>query len=182
VGSHWHLLSSLLTAAVVAGSAGNAHAYDCARKYCTRMESCGEAYYKFTVCHQQSLDRDNDGIPCENVCGGDMATFEARLRHVRGALTTPEQDDKAQPSALMQGGAADAGEEAGIAGATCGSKRRVQGHALVRGSALLSHPLRRDFARPGWRWGAVREPVPFAVRQLGTPRTPPARTVETGEK
>jgi hypothetical protein len=122
VGSHWHLLSSLLTAAVVAGSAGNAHAYDCARKYCTRMESCGEAYYKFTVCHQQSLDHDNDGIPCENVCGGDMATFEARLRHDRGALTTPEQDDKAQPSALMQGGAA----EAGIAGATCGSKRRCK--------------------------------------------------------
>lgn len=44
--------------------------YDCDRgKYCKEMSSCDEAYYKLQVCGIERLDRDGDGVPCENVCG-----------------------------------------------------------------------------------------------------------------
>lgn len=42
--------------------------YNCERKYCKNMISCNEAYYKINVCGHTSLDRDHDGIPCENIC------------------------------------------------------------------------------------------------------------------
>lgn len=49
----------------------NANAqYDCnSGKYCKEMASCDEAYYKLKVCGIDRLDRDGDGVPCENVCG-----------------------------------------------------------------------------------------------------------------
>lgn len=50
-------------------NAVNAAEYDCERKYCKAMDSCDEAYYKLRVCDHSQLDRDNDGVPCENVCG-----------------------------------------------------------------------------------------------------------------
>ena len=42
--------------------------FDCAKKYCKYMDSCDEACYKLMVCDHTRLDRDKDGIPCENVC------------------------------------------------------------------------------------------------------------------
>jgi hypothetical protein len=45
-----------------------AKAYDCSKKYCKNMSSCEEAYYKLEKCGHSRLDRDKDGIPCENVC------------------------------------------------------------------------------------------------------------------
>lgn len=42
--------------------------FDCAKKTCKKMSSCAEACYKFKVCGHKQLDRDNDDIPCENVC------------------------------------------------------------------------------------------------------------------
>lgn len=45
--------------------------FDCnGRKYCRDMVSCEEAEYRFHVCGEKQLDRDKDGIPCENICGG----------------------------------------------------------------------------------------------------------------
>lgn len=43
--------------------------FDCAPKYCKQMRSCKEARYHFEVCGDGDLDRDDDGVPCENVCG-----------------------------------------------------------------------------------------------------------------
>ena len=37
-------------------------------KYCKNMSTCKEAMFYFEVCEDVSLDRDKDGIPCENVC------------------------------------------------------------------------------------------------------------------
>ena len=37
------------------------------RKYCKDM-SCAEACFHFVHCHETDLDRDDDNIPCENVC------------------------------------------------------------------------------------------------------------------
>ena len=36
---------------------------------CKYMTSCNEAYYKYTQCGHTRLDGDNDGVPCENICG-----------------------------------------------------------------------------------------------------------------
>ena len=42
--------------------------FSCKKKYCKYMTSCAEARYQFKQCGHKGLDRDNDGIPCENVC------------------------------------------------------------------------------------------------------------------
>ena len=44
--------------------------YNCQRKYCKYMVNCKEAYYKLNTCGHSSLDRDRDGVPCENICSG----------------------------------------------------------------------------------------------------------------
>ena len=44
--------------------------YNCQREYCKYMTSCKEAYYKLNTCGHSSLDRDRDGVPCENICSG----------------------------------------------------------------------------------------------------------------
>ena len=38
------------------------------KKYCKEMTSCKEAIFYLEVCGDKNLDRDGDGIPCENVC------------------------------------------------------------------------------------------------------------------
>ena len=42
--------------------------FDCQRNYCKYMSSCAEAKYKLEQCGHSKLDRDGDGIPCENIC------------------------------------------------------------------------------------------------------------------
>ena len=43
--------------------------YFCGSKdTCGEMDSCSEAYYYLNTCGVGSLDRDNDGIPCESLC------------------------------------------------------------------------------------------------------------------
>lgn len=37
-------------------------------KYCKQMRSCAEAKYHLNECGESRLDRDGDGVPCENVC------------------------------------------------------------------------------------------------------------------
>ena len=45
--------------------------YSCAtKKSCTEMTSCQEAYYHLNTCGNGSLDRDKDGVPCEDICSG----------------------------------------------------------------------------------------------------------------
>lgn len=38
------------------------------RKYCKNMSNCEEAKFYLEVCKYTNLDKDGDGIPCENVC------------------------------------------------------------------------------------------------------------------
>lgn len=55
---------------LVSTAALGAQNYDCSKKkYCKDMKSCEEARYYFERCGMKNLDRDKDGIPCENVCG-----------------------------------------------------------------------------------------------------------------
>ena len=49
-----------------ADAAGNA----CGNKqYCSQMNSCAEAEFYHVQCQSKALDKDGDGVPCENLCG-----------------------------------------------------------------------------------------------------------------
>lgn len=39
-----------------------------AKRYCSQMVSCDEAKYYFTQCRVKTLDKNGDGVPCENLC------------------------------------------------------------------------------------------------------------------
>jgi Excalibur calcium-binding domain len=54
--------------------------WDCDDKYCKAMSSCEEAVYKDFVCGMSKLDRDSDGLPCENVCKSDAQVAAAKKR------------------------------------------------------------------------------------------------------
>lgn len=56
------------------------HSFDCGRKYCKKMSSCSEAYFKFEECRQGHLDRDHDSVPCENVCGKTVSSLRMKLQ------------------------------------------------------------------------------------------------------
>ncbi|PJG82140.1 cold-shock protein [Caviibacterium pharyngocola] len=36
--------------------------------YCKNMESCEQAKFYLNQCGESRLDRDGDGVPCENIC------------------------------------------------------------------------------------------------------------------
>ena len=38
------------------------------KRYCSQMVSCEEAKFYFTQCRIKSLDKNGDGVPCENLC------------------------------------------------------------------------------------------------------------------
>lgn len=40
------------------------------KRTCSQMNSCEEARFYLAQCGVSSLDRDNDGVPCESICGG----------------------------------------------------------------------------------------------------------------
>ncbi len=43
--------------------------FDCQKQnLCRLMTTCKEAYFYLNRCGSSDLDRDNDGIPCENIC------------------------------------------------------------------------------------------------------------------
>lgn len=44
--------------------------FSCQKKYCKDISTCEEAYYLLKTCGYGELDRDHDGVPCENICPG----------------------------------------------------------------------------------------------------------------
>ena len=61
-----------------------AQSFSCSTKYCTKMRSCKEAVFHFKQCNQPDRDRDNDGIPCEVVCGKTLDEMRRILQKERG--------------------------------------------------------------------------------------------------
>lgn len=59
-------LSIIILSCVALGN----NQFDCSKRYCKEMASCAEAYHYLNKCGLTRLDRDGDGVPCENVCGG----------------------------------------------------------------------------------------------------------------
>lgn len=55
--------------ALAKGKKANAEQFSCEdTKYCKEMRSCAEAKFHLNECGESRLDRDGDGVPCENVC------------------------------------------------------------------------------------------------------------------
>lgn len=38
------------------------------KRYCSQMVTCEEAKFYFTQCRLKTLDKNGDGVPCENLC------------------------------------------------------------------------------------------------------------------
>lgn len=49
-----------------------------AKSLCKEMTSCAEAKYFFEQCGVGRLDADDDGIPCESICGQSDTSMRAR--------------------------------------------------------------------------------------------------------
>ena len=49
------------------------------KRVCGDMATCAEAYHYLTHCGLSDLDRNNNGIPCEKICGKDKATMDSRM-------------------------------------------------------------------------------------------------------
>lgn len=72
------ICKAVASALLLVGWATHAQAFDCAPTQCPDITSCAEARYKLYVCGHHERDADNDGIPCEQICGNTRPEFEAR--------------------------------------------------------------------------------------------------------
>lgn len=59
----------LFSALLFASPAVLAYSCDDPKPYCKDMKSCEQAKFYLNQCGISRLDRDGDGIPCENICG-----------------------------------------------------------------------------------------------------------------
>ncbi|MDO4698167.1 MAG: excalibur calcium-binding domain-containing protein [Pasteurellaceae bacterium] len=71
--------------------------YDCDRKYCKAMGSCDEAYYQLQICGFTGLDRDGDGVPCENICGkGGKKQSKKSKQKIKALLAEQERENNSE--------------------------------------------------------------------------------------
>ena len=91
-------MAVLSVVAIAAVPAGETAAFDCAETSCKQIKTCAEAHYKLTICGHTKRDADGDGIPCEDICGKDTATYLARVK-----AQAPENDvaDKSKPTSVF---------------------------------------------------------------------------------
>ena len=75
--------------AIAISTAPAPSAFSCVpSKTCGQMKSCEEALYHLNVCDNKRRDADNDGIPCESICG------------LADVLTATQVPDTTQPSVI----------------------------------------------------------------------------------
>jgi hypothetical protein len=101
-------------------------AFDCAETKCGDMRTCAEAHHKLTVCGHKKRDADNDGIPCEALCGADMATYLARVKaQMPDAVDGAEEAASSRSLSLVGTAQADDGGSATADGAAfaCAGKK-----------------------------------------------------------
>ena len=58
------------TATFAKSKKSDAEQFSCGdgKRTCKDMDSCDDAKFHLHQCGMQKLDRDHDGVPCENVC------------------------------------------------------------------------------------------------------------------
>jgi hypothetical protein len=110
----------LISIGAILALAASAAAQDlsCSQRYCKKMSNCQEAVWRFDHCGASQLDRDHDGLPCENVCRTADDVSQARKANaatlpdpsVHGLDTAAgrEDDGAGNTSAQTQDGAAGA--------------------------------------------------------------------------
>ncbi|MCA2008867.1 excalibur calcium-binding domain-containing protein [Tritonibacter mobilis] len=59
--------------------------YSCG-KTCGQVRSCKEAVYQWCICGYSRADGDNDGVPCEKVCGQSTPGNVSNVRSIRREL------------------------------------------------------------------------------------------------
>ena len=59
--------------------------YSCG-KTCGRVRSCEEAVYQWCACNYRRADGDNDGVPCEKLCGQGTASNRAKVSSIKQKL------------------------------------------------------------------------------------------------
>ncbi len=69
----------VLLVAAIALAPNLASAQSCSREpKCTQIRSCQEADFYFRQCGHHKRDGDNDGIPCEDLCGKTLDEYYRR--------------------------------------------------------------------------------------------------------
>ena len=69
----------VLLALTIAANPTAALAQSCNREpKCTQIRTCQEADFYFRQCGHYKRDGDNDGIPCEELCGKTLKEYERR--------------------------------------------------------------------------------------------------------
>jgi hypothetical protein len=69
-------------------------------KHCYQIDTCAEAYYRYTVCRDTSLDRNDDGVPCSRElrggsgCSRDSKAFEMANRIRAQPFVVPTKEEK----------------------------------------------------------------------------------------
>lgn len=77
---------AVLIAIAVAVSPSLVTAQSCNREpKCTQIRTCQEADFYFRQCGHYKRDGDNDGIPCEDLCGKTLDEYDRR-RQGNGAF------------------------------------------------------------------------------------------------
>jgi Excalibur calcium-binding domain len=85
-------------------------AFDCVELTCPKIKTCAEARYKLEVCGHRERDADNDGIPCEDLCGKTKEVYNAR-----SAVGWPDgKDAAAKADPMPSSGAPGANQVLGI--------------------------------------------------------------------
>lgn len=70
---------AVLLALTIAIAPTAAQAQSCNREpKCTQIRSCQEADFYFRQCGHYKRDGDNDGIPCEDLCGKTLEEYDRR--------------------------------------------------------------------------------------------------------
>lgn len=88
----WRFIITVV-AGLAASSPAMVQAQDCSiEPLCTQMSGCAEADIYFRQCGHHRRDADDDGIPCETLCGD---TFDLYLQRrsvgtMQPLLSTPE--------------------------------------------------------------------------------------------
>ena len=62
-----------------------AQSYSCG-KSCGKVSSCKEAVYQWCVCGYSRADGDNDGVPCEKLCGQSSKASLERVKNYKQEL------------------------------------------------------------------------------------------------
>ena len=75
----WYFVVALVSCLVALPTKIEAQGLCGSKTLCGQMTTCAEAVYYMTACRLKRLDADNDGIPCETICGKTLENMRARV-------------------------------------------------------------------------------------------------------